>query len=1345
MRFARPLLIFSYGLFTIAAQTLLFRDFLTSFEGNDISVGVFFGSWFLWIAVGAILVYRATGFAEKLLNNIEFVFLSYIPAFILQLVLIIQAREISGIEAHALLPIWVVLFLPIVVNAPVSIITGVFFPLACRWVQSDPKAAVSHVYIIEAAGSFIGGIGVTILLGMGVSPATIFFILAIVVSLSVFVVRLAKAVASSTENLHLRFVTCGFSLLVPLFFCILFIVGADSALTHYVRVVRWTKLLPKDAFVGSFQTAQAEYLYGIYQGQWVAIREGSTCEVLPNKGTAGQTAAIALCQNPDAEDILIVGSGLSVCYEFLRLPQVKNVTWAHCDSEYAQKIDRFIEPQFKLTSERFGRVNGDIRTLLSSRKQHYDIVIVNLPEATSSVLNRYYTLQFYHQIKESLKPNGVLAVRVAGGENIMGTELINLGASTKLTIQSVFPRLAIVPGEDTWFIASDSEKLTGDPFVLRNRFAAIKGAAEIFSPQALLSVYLPDRAASALENYAAADLPEELLVNRDSRPLTHLYSLLLAAKQSGAPVTRIVKYLALAGPLAALIPVLVLVVLRAVYVLKAGKQGGKTAERPAVKSSFDSSFLVFSAGWLGIGVVIVLMYLYQTLFGSLYLHIGVISSLFMVGLTAGAALARYLLAGTFWKGNRKFTAREVLLAAVVIIHILILAGIAFWPAEQWSPRCFAFAKQNGGGGIWEPTHLIFAIAFVLCGLCSGCYFPIAAAGLADLGFEPGQAGSKLETADHIGASLGGVLTGLVLVPVFGTRATLLVLSVLILANLPLAGLNIFWPERISLLNATAFKLRRIGYVLFGVGFSIVVCSNLLAGAGANLIPSLPQNVAQSLAGAMNIEGASAVFSSDARKVGYFVVRDESGNISGYIFSSADLSPEVRGFGGKMNLAIYVDASGRLINFRIISSNETPSYLSRLDRWRQQLGGQQLFGPQPFAGVDAVTGATISSKAILSALETSGRKFAQQVLGRSIQAQQQKEFRWAGYLPDIRGLYLIIAFVLALIVTYKGGFWSRLGVLIVNLAVGGVILNVQYSSEQMASLLSMDMPALGLTGVCLLVVGVPLLVIIFGNMYCGYICPFGAAQELLGYIVPARFKQPITTGKMQKARFVKYCVLFVFVILFFLSRNRTTLAADPLISTFSPSTMLRTGLRLASVDVTITSGWIWLIIAAAVAGAIFYPRFWCRYLCPAGAFLSLFNNVVILKRYLPAKRFGRCEFGLTPKDQMDCIYCDRCRYSAQPVSKEDVLPTGAYAPVSPFSRYLVVSVLAVAVFVSAISANKFLEVTPVRLEPVVSVSPARLSLPASAGQPRDVDLQRVRSMIEQKQLSDHEAQFYKKVE
>jgi predicted membrane-bound spermidine synthase/Na+-translocating ferredoxin:NAD+ oxidoreductase RnfG subunit len=1272
---ARGLLIFSYGLFTIAAQALLFRDFLTTFEGSDISVGIFFGSWFLWVGLGAILVYRTRTFAEKLLANIEFLFLGYLPAFILQLILIIQARELAGVEPYALLPIKVMVILSIVVNAPVSIITGMLFPIACRWVRSEGGLAVSRVYIIEAAGSFLGGLGATMLLGVGVSSARVFFILALIVSLTFFCVRLAKL----KEWVWV---------FVPLCICVCLIAGVDNKLSQQLQIIKWEKLLPKDALKGSFRTAQAEYLYGIYHGQWIAVREGSVCEALPDKSSTGRIAAISLCQNPDAKRVLVIGSGLGLCYEFLHLPQIERVTWAHCDNEYVRKVDRFIPAEFKVSDERFYRTTGDIRSLLAKDKQYYDLVILNLPDATSSVLNRYYTLEFYRQVKEAMRPDGVLSVRIAGGENIMGTELINLGASAKLTLEKVFSQLVLTPGEDTWFIASDSEKLTGDPGSLRDRFATIKGAVDVFPPEALLSVYLPDRAAVARQMYSGADLPERLLINSDSRPLTHLYSLLLTAKQSGAPGTKFVKYLTLAGSLVFVVPLLVFIALRAVYILKATRQGST--------SSFDSTFLVFSAGWVGIGVVIVLMYLYQTYFGSLYLHIGVISSLFMVGLTVGAVLTGYLFT------DKIKIQSQILLFVMILVHALILTVIIYWPAEQW-------------------THSSFAIAFVLCGLCTGSYFPLAARQLADSAFETGQAGSKLETADHIGASAGGLLTSLALVPVLGTKVTLFVLVLLILANVPLAALRLYKPWKVRSSAATGFELRKLGYILFGTGLSVILCSNLLAKAGAELRPSLPQYAAQALAGQARLEQVSTVVGKGARKINFFRVYDADGKLNGYIFSSEDLAPEVSGFGGKMNLAVYVDATGRLINFHIIRSNETPAYLELLSQWRGFLSEHQLFQPAPFADIHAVTGATVSSEAVLSALEKSGNRFASQILG---QAPPQPLLVQQAWGPDIHGIYLISAFVLVLIVIYYGGFWSRLVTLCFNLVAGGIILNAQYSTEQMATVLSLHSPAIGLSGAFLLAVGMPLLVIIFGNIYCGYICPFGAAQELLGYIVPRRFK-PTASGipaeSIRKARFVKYVVLFVLIMVFFVSRNRTTLAADPLIGVFSGSPILYT----VSVGV---------LVAAALIGSIFYTRFWCRYLCPVGAFLSLLNNCVVLKRFLPAKRFDRCEFGLTAKDHLDCIYCDKCRYEKpKSIRTQEFKSTRAFVP-----RAFMTYVLIVALLVSAVSVNRFLQVIPTGLsQPVVSAS--------AAGQPRDVDLQRIRTMIRQKRLSDREAEFYKKVE
>jgi Na+-translocating ferredoxin:NAD+ oxidoreductase RnfG subunit len=1316
MRFARGSLIFSYGLFTIAAQSLLFREFLTTFEGNDISVGIFFGSWFLWVGLGATVVYKAGFLGEKLQKVVALLFLCYLPAFVVQMIMIVQARAIAGIEPYALMPVRTILVLSLLVNAPVSLVTGMLFPLACRWFRQVEDSAVSRVYILEAAGSLVGGLAATALLGLGLSVARIFLILALVLNSSVLGVSASGAgqdEPNRRETIYRR-IRFFIALVVLLSVAVCTALGVDGRIMRRLRVLKWSRLLPADALGGSFQTPQAEYLYGIRERQWVAMREGGVCEALPDRTTAGRIAALCLCQKADARRVLVIGKGLGVARELLILPQIKQVAWMHPDSEYVRRVTDFIPEDLRITDERFHRPAGDVRSLLGESKQHYDIVILDLPSATNSVLNRYYTLEFYSQVKQALTPGGVVAVRTEGGENIMGTELVNLGASVKLTLEQVFSRTVLTPGDESWFVASDSNDLTGDPAILRDRFERIEGANELFEPEALLSVYLPDRAAAALASYTNADLPERLLINRDSRPLTHLYSLLLASKQSGAPITEVVKLLSVSGPLAFVIPILVLVLLRVVYIWR-------TRAQPE-RSGFDSAFLVFSAGWVGIGVVIVLMYLYQTRFGSLYLHVGIISSLFMAGLTAGAASARRLLRALLRQNERGRLLAQSLLFCVIAVHAVILVSIAIGIAGQLS---LATETERS---LREASHLVFGAAFILCGLCTGCYFPIAAGQLAAFGFETGHAGGKLETADHIGASVGGMVTSLALVPVLGTKAALFVLVLLILANTPFAALRMVKPERISYPNTTALKLRRFGYIIFAIAVCVVLCSNLLAEAAARLRPSLATHTAQALAGEFPIERASSVPAESSRKISYFKVYKTEDKPTGYIFSSEDLAPEVRGFGGRMNLAVYVDASGTLLDFHVTRSNETPAYLRLLGKWLEELKNRPLFRSEPFDDVEAVTGATVSSKAILLALQRSSREFASQILNQPVISEQQGTAHPVGYMPDAASIYLIAAALLAVVVTYYGGFRVRLGVLAINLVIGGIILNTQYSSEQIASLLSVQAPGLRLTGAFLLVAGIPLLVAVIGNVYCGYICPFGAAQELVGQLLPRKLKPSIAANMMLDAGLVKYVVLFIFVMVFFLSRNRTTLVSDPLISVFN--------LRFSAAHVKSAS----LLAGAALVFSLFYPRFWCRYVCPAGAFLSLLSRAALLSRLLPAKRFAKCEFGLTAGRHADCIYCDRCRFPSKRMAARTPRLRPEYAAADAASVYFIVAVLAAAALVSTVAVRRFVQVIPVRISRDYPTKPA-----ASGGQPRDVDIERIRTLIQQKKLSDHEAEFYKKLE
>ena len=320
MKFSRGFLLFSYGLFTIAAQSLFVRDFLTTFEGNDITMACFSPPGFCGSPLGAGLRLNRRIFPTYFCA-IEILFLFYIPAFLLQFFLIVRAREIAGIASYQLMSIRHIVLLSMLVNAPVSFLTGLFFPLACRWVEREHKFAVSHVYVVEAAGGFLGGLGVTLLLGIGINSITIFFVLALIVSLSALCAEVAKIRVSPVAN-KVKVLTASLLAICVLIFLA---VGIDKSMNRFVQAMKWSRLLPKQALVGAFQTAQAEYLYGTYNGQWVAIREGIACEVLPDKSATGKIAAIVLSQNPQAKKILVVGSGLGLCYDFLQLPQIERV------------------------------------------------------------------------------------------------------------------------------------------------------------------------------------------------------------------------------------------------------------------------------------------------------------------------------------------------------------------------------------------------------------------------------------------------------------------------------------------------------------------------------------------------------------------------------------------------------------------------------------------------------------------------------------------------------------------------------------------------------------------------------------------------------------------------------------------------------------------------------------------------------------------------------------------------------------------------------------------------------------------------------------------------------------
>ena len=188
-------------------------------------------------------------------------------------------------------------------------------------------------------------------------------------------------------------------------------------------------------------------------------------------------------------------------------------------------------------------------------------------------------------------------------------------------------------------------------------------------------------------------------------------------------------------------------------------------------------------------------------------------------------------------------------------------------------------------------------------------------------------------------------------------------------------------------------------------------------------------------------------------------------------------------------------------------------------------------------------------------------------------------------------------------------------------------------------------------------------IALGRLWCGFVCPFGLVQDLIGMIPAPRVKVP---GKIDKpARYVKYIVLAVFVILLpLLAKNPYGIAESYLCKYICPAGTLQGGIPLMLTNRALRAlagalfTWKVLVLVVILAASAFIPRFFCRYLCPLGAFYGLFNRFSFYQVRLDRDRCTGCMTcrKVCPMDAVtlsadegkarisgaECIRCGRCR-------------------------------------------------------------------------------------------------------
>jgi len=144
-----------------------------------------------------------------------------------------------------------------------------------------------------------------------------------------------------------------------------------------------------------------------------------------------------------------------------------------------------------------------------------------------------------------------------------------------------------------------------------------------------------------------------------------------------------------------------------------------------------------------------------------------------------------------------------------------------------------------------------------------------------------------------------------------------------------------------------------------------------------------------------------------------------------------------------------------------------------------------------------------------------------------------------------------------------------------------------------------------------------LTVIFGRVFCSFLCPLGAIQEWirgLGRMLGIRKDLELPAQLDRYARYLKYVVLAVIVYFSYTAGDLVFRAYDPF------NALMHLGEEF---DAKIVG---YSILGILLVVSLFSKNIWCRYFCPLGAFLG------IIRKISPFR---------IKRNETSCIGCGKC--------------------------------------------------------------------------------------------------------
>ena len=313
------------------------------------------------------------------------------------------------------------------------------------------------------------------------------------------------------------------------------------------------------------------------------------------------------------------------------------------------------------------------------------------------------------------------------------------------------------------------------------------------------------------------------------------------------------------------------------------------------------------------------------------------------------------------------------------------------------------------------------------------------------------------------------------------------------------------------------------------------------------------------------------------------------------FNTIDIAPEVRGFGGHIEMLVELDKESHIKDIEVLSHNETSQYAvgitgpEFLDQFKgKDVRDEFIVGKD----IDGITQATISSKAVARTLKASLERIDGQAKGfYEIPPRFAPRDGWSENFPTIHFYITVLIITFLLIAFYLKNNWLRSAGLFISIVYFGFIKANFISMSNLGGIFLWNLPDLrpNITWY-VFISSALLLTFLFGSFYCSYMCPFGGLQIFLNKIF--KFNLEISTTLANRLRKIRYFLLWIFIILVLVLNNANVVNYEPF-----PTVFLRRGSLVA-----------WSIASIVLILSLFHSRPFCNYFCAAGAFLNILSGL-----------------------------------------------------------------------------------------------------------------------------------------